>query len=1108
MDVEKTLSPAELSVGKRARFWNCLRGIRLCLVLGVFVVHFGLREYQNRVRPLADHHNYEVAYDYMLSLMEGRGFNSFVLGDDPTSVPVAEFLSLKREKLSSVELHAYLEAHPPVALEASSRGWELLSYTRILDCYLTAGLWKVFGMNWYVLYTFYAVVSTGACGLIFLIARRLSGQYWAGWTAALLFCLSPLESHLATWTIRDTSPLWFTALGFWFLISVVFRCRSRRTLWISSLAMGIVAMVGIGWRTDALFLAPVLGMGSFVQQIVQRRSWSGIVVSCLLFVVGAWGCRAAVFSLVPSRVSPSVGTAFHLACYADIARCNVLEIENSFQTHRCDIQTLFTARQCESKTGEPASLIYLGPEYNGACQKMYLEQARYNAFSWVAYFPRYYVQALGGLIVPEAFATTNVYSQVEYRPAWLRVPFRILVHPLIRLMPLWFFVGVLVYVLTRPNRTGGLLLAGFSVFYAAILFLILPEQKHVGALLVPLHVFGGMGAWTIGSLFWKTSRQLLLVKIPRLRVRQLASGAGMIVAVWGSLSGAAYVVSRQTRTEILNDIQHLAAQGDNASDLLRGSKVFHLSLIPNDPGDRTGYLLTINAGEKPGEVLCQHEHLPQDWGWSRGLQTHHPLVAKKTQYFFVTCLQGGCHGDPRPYSCHVLVDGDAEIENCTRVDCAKWNHLQVSTLFHAGQTSAGSPSTHKTYSEFGDAGLFAFDNHAAQVGFQIWAKAMYQSPPYMLPTITKPLSQLIGREPETGVWKIANSVGDKFETRNLNWWAPEKNFDCVRTGDFNGDGMVDILCHSSEHQKWYRLDSDRGMWPYRECSDWTNGRKLCDIVVGDFNGDGLDDIAGRDKKTGEWVVGLSNGRGFVVQTGGQWSPETDWKFVVTGKFSGTKQTEIAGYNPSTGTWTIMTLDGMRFVNRESGTWNHSIPWKHLVVADFNGDGRDDIAAFDPVTGDWHVALSTGNGLESKVWCRWSNKIAWQNVKTGDFNGDGKADLVARDPENNEVVVAQSDGNQLNLQTPQSLPFGVKDLLVGEFDGDGCDDISVRNETTGEIWVGISTRKSTEFSFDFRKWKEGDHDAALQDVQVAELWPRSKTKAPFRIAKPSTSAEAH
>ena len=93
-----------------------------------------------------------------------------------------------------------------------------------------------------------------------------------------------------------------------------------------------------------------------------------------------------------------------MAAYADFSRANLLQIENSFQIHRCDRETLFVARQYEHSHDPSAPpLPYIGSRYSTVCRQMFFDEFRYNAFWWTVKFPVVYWKALNGLIVPGAF---------------------------------------------------------------------------------------------------------------------------------------------------------------------------------------------------------------------------------------------------------------------------------------------------------------------------------------------------------------------------------------------------------------------------------------------------------------------------------------------------------------------------------------------------------------------------------------------------------------------------------------------------------------------------------------------------------------------------------
>jgi hypothetical protein len=57
-----------------------------------------------------------------------------------------------------------------------------------------------------------------------------------------------------------------------------------------------------------------------------------------------------------------------------------------------------------------------------------------------------------------------------------------------------------------------------------------------------------------------------------------------------------------------------------------------------------------------------------------------------------------------------------------------------------------------------------------------------------------------------------------------------------------------------------------------------------DVQIGDFNGDGLMDIVGRALQTGEWWAGLSTGTSLYTRLFDRWDTTPTWVNVSAGVF--------------------------------------------------------------------------------------------------------------------------------------------------------------------------------------------------------------------------------
>jgi hypothetical protein len=122
--------------------------------------------------------------------------------------------------------------------------------------------------------------------------------------------------------------------------------------------------------------------------------------------------------------------------------------------------------------------------------------------------------------------------------------------------------------------------------------------------------------------------------------------------------------------------------------------------------------------------------------------------------------------------------------------------------------------------------------------------------------------------------------GDRATDKAVNgfvgtdWWAPGW---CIggeiHVGDFNGDGRDDQLCVADD--EWH-IDHADAQGNFGS-SDWATGTQWCsaatqDMYVGDFNGDGLDDLLCHDHESGyRWIDYADNGFAFS-----DWASYGNW----------------------------------------------------------------------------------------------------------------------------------------------------------------------------------------------------------------------------------------
>jgi hypothetical protein len=203
------------------------------------------------------------------------------------------------------------------------------------------------------------------------------------------------------------------------------------------------------------------------------------------------------------------------------------------------------------------------------------------------------------------------------------------------------------------------------------------------------------------------------------------------------------------------------------------------------------------------------------------------------------------------------------------------------------------------------------------------------------------------------------------------------NYQIVGTGDFNGDGYIDILWRNvstGQNAVWYMSGTTyTGYAILNSMTDLT-----WQIVgTGDFNGDGKVDILWRNSSTGQNAVWFMNGAVYSSYAYLMSVTDLSWKIVGTGDFGGNGKIDILFWNSSTGKCVIWYMDGATYTGYSYlDSYVADTNWRIAGVGDFNKDQKPDIIWRNASTGQNAVWFMDGNKYTSTDFLATISDMNW------------------------------------------------------------------------------------------------------------------------------------
>jgi len=318
------------------------------------------------------------------------------------------------------------------------------------------------------------------------------------------------------------------------------------------------------------------------------------------------------------------------------------------------------------------------------------------------------------------------------------------------------------------------------------------------------------------------------------------------------------------------------------------------------------------------------------------------------------------------------------------------------------------------------------------------------------------------------------------DLQNLGTWSQGDikttgDEDFLRQGDFNGDGLMDLILADSSSWNWNIFLStgtsfvNAGSWEHDFVD--SNGEDTDIFEVADFNGDGLSDVihinnsAGTPDGNWPWTIYLSTGSSFIK---GVWRHDyvdfsgDDADFLRIGDFNGDGKSDVVHVENSIPRWYGLISTGSGFSQytfRNEYVDPSGGDRDFFEIGDFNADGKSDIIHVENSSSQWRVYFSNGTSITSQG--------VWKSVyvdptdedrdafRLADFNGDGLTDIihVENSSKNWYVYFSCGDGFESRgawVGNSYVDPTGddMDQFIVSDFNGDKLNDIiHIENSST-------------------------------------------------------------
>jgi uncharacterized repeat protein (TIGR01451 family) len=270
----------------------------------------------------------------------------------------------------------------------------------------------------------------------------------------------------------------------------------------------------------------------------------------------------------------------------------------------------------------------------------------------------------------------------------------------------------------------------------------------------------------------------------------------------------------------------------------------------------------------------------------------------------------------------------------------------------------------------------------------------------------------------------------------------------IATADFNRDSRPDVVVALTSNTVMILTGQSNG--GFQTGPSYGAGTAIVALATGDFNGDGKVDVAAANAISNTVSVLLGNGDG-LLQPAVTYGTGSNPFSLAVADFNGDGKADLAAANNGSNTVSILQGNGDGTFQAAVGYAAGSGPF-WVSTGDLNGDGKADLVVADYNSNNLSVLLGNGDGsMQAPV--AYAAGTGPSSIAGGDFNGDGKLDLAASNDGSNNVSILTGNGDgTFAAAVNYSVPAGVHSIALVDVTGDGKSDLAVSNTTSNNVSI--------------------------------------------------------